>query len=104
MSKLTIFAGTLVVAFAAFSVHAQPVTDPGAYCNFVAGYAEAVAKDRDNGTKLYQALEVASDVEHKGLRSDLILVTQMVHVEPHEAPIKEAGIAFEFCWAVYGEQ
>lgn len=72
------------------------------YCNTLAGYAEALAIDRDNGTLEHQALEVAAQEPIPHLRSDYVLLVQLVHNPPHRAPIKEAGLAFELCWATYG--
>lgn len=103
MSKLTIFAASLIVALAAFSAQAQEPPTAATYCNALAHYAEAVAKDRDSGTPQYQAIEIASRHEVPDIRSDLIFIVQFVHARPHNTPSEEASLAFAVCWANYGE-
>lgn len=102
MSKLTTIAASLIVAFAAFSAQAQTPA-PTEYCNALAHYAEAVAKDRDNGTPEYLAIDLASQHEVPGVRRDLIFIVQFVHARPHGTPSEEASYAFGICWANYGE-
>lgn len=102
MSRLTTFAATLIVALAAFPIQAQQF-DAGAYCNHLAGYAEAVAKDRDSGTPEYIALDIASGIEHPVFRGDAIWLVQFVHAGPAIGPDYAASAAFDLCWEVYGE-
>lgn len=93
-------AGIALIA-AIETAEAQTLT-ASQYCNAMANYAEAVALDRDNGALEFQALEIAAREPHPKLRSDYILLVHIIHSQPHQEPIKEAGTAFELCWAAHG--
>lgn len=104
MRKLTVFAGSLVVALAALPAQAQQSPTAHQYCNAIAEYAQAVAKDRDNGTPEHKALDIASQHGSPRVRSDLVFLVQLVHTEPHLPPTRTAGLIFELCWSTYGDR
>lgn len=105
MSKLTIIAATLAAALVAFPVSAQyqPITNPHAYCNAIARYAESVAYARDNGASLVQVLGLLGQSPAGRARDDMTTVVDIVFTEPHAASGVVTGVAFELCWATYGE-
>lgn len=102
MSRLTIFSAALIVALAAFPTWAQESSPAERYCNSMASYAEAVAKDRDDGTPEHIALDIASQHEDPHVRRDLIWLVQFIHAN-RDTPEKLASYTFAICWETYGE-
>ena len=110
MSKSYLLAiGVGIIALGILSVKAEastsplPSHSPLEYCNLVADYGEAVAKDRDNGVTTLTALALASEVDTLHVRIDFVTTTYLVHVKPDKTPTELAGHIFELCYATYGQ-
>ena len=110
MSKpYLLYIGAGLIALGSLSAKAEASTSPLAghsaleYCNLVADYGEAVAKDRDNGVTPLTALALASEVDTLHVRIDFVTTTYLVHVTPDKTPVELAGLIFELCYATYGQ-